>query len=69
MDEEMTEMLKNNSADVVYTAFSQAFFQSVVRGYQRDTEMRDIVLTDPEARDQLIRFFFNRAMREVRKSA
>ncbi|TVS19351.1 MAG: type I restriction endonuclease subunit R [Gammaproteobacteria bacterium] len=69
MNEEMTEMLKNNSADVVYTAFSQAFFQSVVRGYQRDTEMRDIVLTDPEARDQLIRFFFNRAMREVRKSA
>lgn len=69
MDEEMTEMLKNNSADVVYTAFSQAFFQSIVRGYQRDTEMRDIVLTDPEARDQLIRFFFNRAMREVRKSA
>ncbi len=69
MDDEMTEMLKNNSADVVYTAFSQAFFQSVVRGYQRDTEMRDIVLTDPEARDQLIRFFFNRAMREVRKSA
>lgn len=69
MDEEMTEMLKNNSADVVYTAFSQAFFQSVVRGYQRDTEMRDIVLTDPEARDQLIRFFFKRAMREVRKSA
>ena len=69
MDEEMTEMLKNNSADVVYTAFSQAFFQSVVRGYQRDSEMRDIVLTDPEARDQLIRFFFNRAMREVRKSA
>lgn len=67
MDEEMTEMLKNNSADVVYTAFSQAFFQSIVRGYQRDTEMRDIVLTDPEARDQLIRFFFNRAMREVRK--
>lgn len=69
MDEEMTEMLKNNSADVVYTAFSQALFQSIVRGYQRDTEMRDIVMTDPEARDQLIRFFFNRAMREVRKSA
>lgn len=68
MDEEMTEMLKNNSADVVYRAFSQAFFQSMIRGYQRDTEMRDIVLTDPETRDQLIRFFFNRAVREVRSA-
>lgn len=68
MDEDMTEMLKNNSADVVYSAFSQAFFQSMIRGYQRDTEMRDIVLTDPETRDQLIRFFFNRAVREVRSA-
>lgn len=27
--------------------------------------MRNIVLTDPEAREKLTRFFFNRAMREA----
>lgn len=65
MDDNMTEMLKNNAPDVVYSAFSQAFFQGAIRSFQKDSNMRDIVLTDAEARDKLIRFFFNRAMREV----
>ena len=47
IDDDMTEMLRNNPPDVVYTAFSQAFFQGAIRMFQRDNEMRNIVLSDP----------------------
>lgn len=63
LDEGMLEMLKNNPADVVYGAFSQAFFQGMVRSFQQDNEMRSIVMTDPDAREQAIRHFFKRAQR------
>lgn len=66
MDEDMTEMLRNNPPDVVYAAFRDAFFQGAIRMFQRDNEMRNIVLTDAEARDKATRYFFNRALREVR---
>ena len=52
--------------DVVFSAFSPAFFQGVVRMFRRDGEMRNIVLSDAEAREQAIRHFFNRALRQVR---
>lgn len=67
LDEDLTEMLRNNPADVVYSAFSQAFFQGAIRMFQRENEMRNIVLSDPEARDKATRHFFNRAMRTVRE--
>jgi len=67
LDEDMTEMLRNNPPDVVYSAFSQAFFMGAIRMFQRDNEMKSIVLSDAQARDQAIRHFFNRAMREVRE--
>jgi len=69
LNDDMTDMLRNNAPDVVYSAFSQAFFQGAIRMFQRDNDMRDIVLTDPAARDKLIRFFFNRALREVKGDA
>ena len=65
MDEDLTEMLRNNPPDVVYSAFSQAFFRGAIQMFQRDNEMRNIVLSDPEARDKTTRHFFNRALREV----
>jgi len=67
LDADMTEMLRNNPPDVVYAAFSQAFFQGAIRMFQRDTDMKSIVLSDAEAREQAIRHFFNRALREVRE--
>ncbi len=67
LDDDMTEMLRNNPPDVVYAAFSQAFFQGAIRMFQRDTDMKSIVLSDAEAREQAIRHFFNRALREVRE--
>ena len=66
MDEDMTEMVKNNPADVVYNAFSQAFFQGMVRAFQQDNEMRNIVMTDKDAREQATRHFFKRAQRQAR---
>ncbi|GGO89742.1 type I restriction endonuclease subunit R [Stakelama pacifica] len=66
LGDNLAEMLRNNPPDVVYTAFAQAFFQGAVRMFQRDNEMRNIVLTDAEARDKATRHFFNRALRQVR---
>lgn len=66
MDEDLSEMMRNNPPDVVYSAFAQAFFQGAIRMFQRDNEMRNIVLSDPEARDKATRHFFNRALREAR---
>lgn len=68
MDGDLSEMLRNNPPDVVYTAFAQAFFQGAIRMFQRDNEMRNIVLTDAEARDKATRHFFNRALREAREN-
>ena len=65
LDGDMAEMLRNNPPDVVYSAFHEAFFQGAIRMFQRDNEMRNIVLTDAEARDKATRHFFNRALREV----
>ncbi|MBZ8117380.1 DEAD/DEAH box helicase family protein [Roseovarius sp. LXJ103] len=67
MDEDMTEMVRNNPADVVYNAFSQAFFQGMVKMFQNDNEMRNIVMTDKDAREQATRHFFKRAQRTARK--
>ena len=69
LNEDMVEKLRNNPPDVVFKAFSEEFFKGAIRLFQRDNEMRNIVLTDAEARDQAIRHFFNRALREVRESA
>lgn len=65
LDEDLTEMLRNNPPDVVYSAFSQAFFQGAIRMFQRDNEMRNVVLSDPEIRASATRHFFNRALREA----
>ena len=65
LDDNMSDMLRNNAPDVVYAAFRDAFFQGAIRMFHRDNEMRSIVLTDPEARDKATRHFFNRALRQV----
>lgn len=63
LDETMVEMLRNNPADVVYGAFAEAFFQGMIRMFQKDNEMKSIVMRDKDARDLAIRHFFNRALR------
>lgn len=67
MDEQMTEMVRNNPADVVYNAFSQAFFQGMVKMFQQDNEMRNIVMTDKDAREQATKHFFKRAQRQAKE--
>lgn len=63
MNDDMLDMMRNNPPDVVYNAFSQAFLQGMVRLFQRDHEMKSVVMTDPEAREQATRHFFRRAQR------
>ena len=66
LNDDMMEMLRNNPPDVVYTAFAQAFFKGAIRLFQRDSEMKNVVLSDAQAREQATRHFFNRALRAVR---
>lgn len=65
-DENLFDMLKNNPPDVVYGAFSQAFFEGLVKRFQKDSDLQNIFMSDVEARDKAIKHFFNRALREVR---
>ena len=65
MDEDMTEMVGNNPADVVCNAFSQAFFQRMVKMLQQDNEMRNIVMAAKDACEQATRHFFKRAKRQA----
>ncbi|MBI1384735.1 MAG: DEAD/DEAH box helicase [Rhizobiales bacterium] len=67
LDDDLSEMLRNNPEDVVFSAFSQAFFQGAIRMFQREQDMQNIILTDKDARDKAMRHFFNRAMRQVRE--
>jgi type I restriction enzyme R subunit len=69
MNDDMLEMLRNNPPDVVFSAFSNAFFRGAIRMFQRDSEMKNIILTDEKAREQAIQHFFSRALREARESA
>lgn len=66
VDEDMREMLRNNPPDVVRSAYDQAVFQGMIRMFQDDAEMRDIILTDPEIRDKVTSYLFGRALREAR---
>lgn len=68
LDDEMTEMLRNNPPDVVFNAFAEAFLRATIRAFQRDNEMRSIILSDSQSRTLAIRHFFNRAVRQVRES-
>jgi type I restriction enzyme R subunit len=65
-NEDLKDMLRNNPPDVVYGAFSQAFFEGTIRLFKKDNQLQNIVMTDAQAREQAIRHFFSRALREVR---
>lgn len=69
VDDDMQEMLRNNPPDVVRSAYDQAAFQGMIRMFQNDAEMRDIILTDPEIRNKVTSYLFGRALREARGTA
>ena len=64
----MVATLTNNPPDVSRGAFEQAFFRGAVRAFQRDREMQNIILSDPEARDRVFALMFSRALRQVREA-
>ena len=65
LDDDMLEMIRKNPADVVYGAFSQAFYRGMIRMFKKDNELRNIVMSDKRSRDRAIRHFFNRAIRQA----
>ncbi|WP_114964069.1 type I restriction endonuclease subunit R [Tritonibacter mobilis] len=65
VDDDMREMLRNNPPDVVRSAYDKAVFQGMIRMFQNDAEMRDIILTDPEIRNKVTGYLFGRALREA----
>ena len=65
VDDDMREMLRNNPPDVVRSAYDKAVFQGMIRMFQNDAEMRDIILTDPEIRNKVAGYLFGRALREA----
>ena len=69
MDEDMTDMVKNNPADVSFNTYAQAFFQGLIREFQRDNEFRSIVMTDKDARDRMTEFAFKRAQRMAKEAS
>jgi hypothetical protein len=52
VDKDMAQMLRNNPPDVVYAAFSEAFFKGAIDLFQRDNEMKNIVLTDAQCENR-----------------
>ena len=69
MNDDLTEMLRNNAPDVVYNAFKQAYFMGAIKSFGRDTEMKNIFMQDEEVRERIIKHMFNRAMRETREES
>jgi type I restriction enzyme R subunit len=69
LDADMAEMLRNNPPDVVYSAFSQAFFKGAIEHFRRSDDLKNIVLTDAQVRELATRHFFNRARREALETA
>ena len=65
-DDNLKDMLRNNPPDVVYGAFSQAFFEGAIKLFEKDNQLQSIVMTDAIAREQAIRHFFSRALKEAR---
>ena len=63
LDEDMLEMLKNNPENVVSDTFSKAFSKGMMLRFQQDNQMKNIVMKDKDARNQIIRHFFKRARR------
>ena len=61
MDDDLMDMMRNNPADVVYNAFSEKFFQGMIRTFQTDNELQNIVMKDSEARELATQHFFKRA--------
>ena len=66
---ELNEPSRRHHCHARLAPFSEAFFKGAIKMFQRDNEMRSIVLSDAQARDQATRHFFNRALREVREEA
>jgi len=66
-NEDLIDMLRNNPPDVVFGAYSQAFFEGAIKRFKRDNQLENIIMTDAQAREQAIKHFFSRALNAIKK--
>ena len=64
-DDDMSEMLRNNPRDVVFPVFNTKVFNQLVRRLHRENKLSNIILTDPEVRERLTKYLFDRAMKKI----
>ncbi len=68
-DEDMANTLRNNSPDVSRGVFNEAAHKAAIRAFARDAAMRNVILTDAEARDKILRWMFSTALKALNESA
>lgn len=65
LTDDLTQQMRNNPEDVVYTAFSEAFMASLLETLRRQQELKNIILSDSYIRERAVRFCFKRALIQV----
>lgn len=68
-DEAMADTLRHNPPDVSRGVFNEAAHKAAIRAFARDTEMRNVILTDAEARDKILRWMFSSALKALNGDA
>ena len=65
---DLPAMLRNNPEDVVYKTYSEVFFQEAVLMLKRERKLGSIILSDSDAREKVVKFFFYQARKKVRQN-
>ncbi|MBO6765036.1 MULTISPECIES: type I restriction endonuclease subunit R [Alphaproteobacteria] len=64
-DPAMLATLRNNPPDVSRGTYERAVYPEIIRAFQRDNDMKSIILTDAEARSRVFDWLFSIALRHA----
>jgi type I restriction enzyme R subunit len=62
-DENLRELLASNPVDDTLAHFTDHFFSAMIAMFHKDKQMQNILLQDQDARDQMMKFAHQRAVR------
>ena len=62
-DENLRELLASNPVDDTLAHFTDHFFSAMIQMFHRDGQMKNILLQDQDAREQMMKFAHQRAVR------
>jgi type I restriction enzyme, R subunit len=68
-DPNMQATLKNNPPDVSRGTYERAVYPEIIQAFQRDNEMKSIILTDAEARAKVFDLLFSIALRQAKEAS